>query len=282
MHGRPYPWSSRCFANFAWPDGVRMVVMLALEYEAIRGDQQIADGIRDLREASLREFEARVGVWRTLDVVERFGLTSTVFVNGATAVSYPGSVLEIAGRGHEIAAHGYEAEDLWQLQPGEEATMIDRVTGAIETATGRRPSGWLSPRARPSEHTMELLANRGYEWNSDLFDAELPYVLEVGDRTMIEIPRSFSADDIMLPHSDPGALLAAWSDDFDWLYRESEQTPSMMIVQWHPYITGRPSRAKALEAFIAHMQRHDGIWFARGSEIAAYCRQFDDGGPVAR
>jgi hypothetical protein len=87
----------------------------------------------------------------------------------------------------------------------------------------------------------------------------------------LEIPRSFTSDDIMLPFTNPRAMYEAWRDEFDFLYKESLKAPKMLLVQWHQYITGRPSRAKALEDLLEHIVGHDGIWFPRNTELAEFC-----------
>ena len=44
-----------------------------------------------------------------------------------------------------------------------------------------------------------------------------------------------------------------------------------MAIALHPYITGVPHRIGALDAALAYICRHEGVWRATGSEI---CRHF--------
>lgn len=270
--GPIYPWKTTYPAQPKWPEGVRMVIVLSCEYEVIRDVPRLPDGSRDLRGIGLHEFEGRVGIQRSLEILERAGVHGTFFVNGSTVDLLPDSVLDIHRRGHEIAAHGHVAEDLWKLGEEAERRLISEARARIAKLTGAEPAGWLSPRARQSEHTMRLLAEQAFFWNTDMFDSELPYLVEIGGRPLIELPRSFSADDIMMPHENPRAMFHAWQDEFDFLYAESARAPRMLVLTWHPYITGRPSRAKALEDVIRHIQGHQGVWFARCTELAEYCR----------
>jgi peptidoglycan/xylan/chitin deacetylase (PgdA/CDA1 family) len=55
---------------------------------------------------------------------------------------------------------------------------------------------------------------------------------------------------------------------FDDLYDESKLGPTFCPFQFHPFISSRPGRARALKEIIQYMRKHDGVWFARGSEIA--------------
>lgn len=267
------PWKRSEFPEIRWPDNARMAVVLNSEYEAIRGVPFLKKDVRDFREMSLREYEARCGIWRILGILEKFSVRGTIFVNGATAEAFPESVLQIKNSGHEIAAHGYEAESLWELSREEESALVDKVISNITRITDQPPLGWLSPKAQISEQTIPLLIERNFLWNSDFFDAELPYLIELGGRQIVEIPRSFSTDDIALPYTNPRALLEAWRDEFDYLYMESAKSPRMFMMTWHQYLTARPSRAKALEEILGHIKNHSNIWFATNTEVARWCLQ---------
>jgi hypothetical protein len=43
----------------------------------------------------------------------------------------------------------------------------------------------------------------------------------------------------------------------------------------HPFVSGRPSRAAAIERLIAHARTIDGLWIAAGDEIAAWVDGLD-------
>src|ERR1700686_4409551 len=58
---------------------------------------------------------------------------------------------------------------------------------------------------------------------------------------------------------------------FDEFHEESKLAPAYCPFQLHPYISGRPGRAKTLRSIIQHMKKADGVWFATGSEVARWC-----------
>ena len=268
-----YPWKKFHFDKHFWPGDARMAFLVNFEYEVLRTDRTRPDGSPDIREMSSREYEARNGLHRLLGVFDKFGLKSTAFVAGATADLFPDTVEELVERGHEVAAHGYSGEDIPPLGEQAEREHIARIVSAIENVTHERPVGWMCPRCQPSDFTMDILADLGFVWNSDMFDADMPYILEASGRKLLEIPRTFATDDIMMPNTDPTAMFGAWRDEFDCLYRESAETPKMMTITIHPYITGRPSRSIALERALEHIMGHDGIWFAQNGELADHCLQ---------
>ena len=60
---------------------------------------------------------------------------------------------------------------------------------------------------------------------------------------------------------------------FDTLYAEGARTPRMMSVGLHCRLAGRPGRFLAVERFIDHALRHEGVWFCRRIDIARHWRQ---------
>jgi hypothetical protein len=62
-----------------------------------------------------------------------------------------------------------------------------------------------------------------------------------------------------------------WKGMFDEFHAESKIAPTYCPFQFHPYISGRPGRAKTLRTIIAHMKEAGGVWFATGSEVARWC-----------
>jgi len=88
---------------------------------------------------------------------------------------------------------------------------------------------------------------------------------------LAELPRHPFGDGRVYTHRDsgnPNNALLIWKAFFDELYEESKSDPTFCPFQIHPYISSRPGRAKALKEMIQYMQRHAGVWFARGNEIA--------------
>jgi allantoinase len=62
-------------------------------------------------------------------------------------------------------------------------------------------------------------------------------------------------------------------DQFDTLYADSAKQPRVMGIPLHPMIVGQPLRIKYLQRALAHIKKHERVWFATGSEIiAAYQR----------
>ncbi|MBI4329984.1 MAG: polysaccharide deacetylase family protein [Chloroflexi bacterium] len=264
------PWNASDLKGLRWPGNARIAVLVNVEYEPTRPIPPLGDGVRDLRAMSTYEYEARCGIWRVLGILDKFGVPATFFVSGATAAGYQDSVREIKKRGHEVAAHGWEGgEKWWQLNEQDERKALEKVVAAITDATGEAPLGWLSPRANPSENTLKLLGEMNFVHHSDFFDAELPYVIDIGGKKIVEMARTNMTDDT--GKLDIGSLFETYRDEFDYLYAESETAPRLFMTTWHVWVTPRPPRAKAMEDLLRHIKEHTGVWFARFIDVAQLC-----------
>jgi hypothetical protein len=111
----------------------------------------------------------------------------------------------------------------------------------------------------------------GYLWNSNSFSFDLPFFWEHKGSTLVELPRQPFGDGRVYGHHDSGNAndaLVIWKGMFDDFYEESKFGPAFCPFQFHPFISSRPGRARALKEIIQYMRKHEGVWFARGSEVA--------------
>ncbi len=114
---------------------------------------------------------------RLLDLFERRDARATCFVLGWVAERHPRLVAEIRERGHDVASHGYGHELVYRI--GERAFDADlaRAEAAIEAAAGARPRGYRAPSFsvdRRSAWALDVLASRGYAYDSSIFPVRHP------------------------------------------------------------------------------------------------------------
>jgi peptidoglycan/xylan/chitin deacetylase (PgdA/CDA1 family) len=259
----------------AWPNGARLAVVLTSEYEPVYEQRTLPGGFHDYRFEHEMTYEAKAGIWRILDVLGRHRAPSTFFTNGGTAEKYPETIRAIVDGGHEVAAHSWSGSDHFSLARDAEEAVIVKTTRALEKAAGVRPTGWLTPRGQVSANTVELIVKHGYHYHGDCFDDDVPYAIDVGGKPLVEVPRSLNTDDYAQIAGPGGTsygahrnLLAMWTDEFDVLYAESAKAPRMFTVCWHQGRLGRPALSKVLDELLVHIGKRDGIWYARGEEIA--------------
>lgn len=278
--------------HVAWPNDARLALSLVINYEE-GAEQSIGDGdpdgervgeftypsmdskTRDMGIESTFEFGSRVGVWRVLDLLDAFGMKSTIYACGRAVERNLEVARAFTARGHEPAAHGYLWCDHFRMSETEERAVIARAVRAIRDSTGERPRGWYC-RYAPSVNTRRLLIEEGgFEYDCDSYADELPYWVKVGDRPHLVVPYQLDANDAKF-FRGPG-----WSggneffeylrDSVDLLLRE--RRPRMLSVGLHPRIIGRPGRAAALERFLEHVAQTPGIAVMRRVDIARWWRE---------
>ncbi len=183
---------------------------------------------------------------------------------GYTAERYPGRGARIVAAGHEIAHHGYLHEQPTALTPTRRPAPRPRAGGARRVA-GVRPVGYRAPMWEPTWRTPRLLAERGFLYDSSLMDADCPTSWRsgvTGVDSLVEIPIQWALDDweqyCFLPGISGSGLIESprkarelWTLELDAL----REAIGCFVLTNHPFLTGRPSRAAALEQVIQHALR---------------------------
>ncbi len=257
-----------------WPDEARIAVMLSFDFQGGEDVKPDRDGKMNHEEWTQAEYGPRTGIWRILRILETHKIKATFLTCGGIAERYRDAVQAIVSRGHETAGHGYHHETARDLSRPEETDVIKRTTEMIRSRAGKRPVGWRS--CTQSPNSLEILMEQGYLWNSNSFSYDLPFVWEKEGRKLVELPRQPFGDGRIYGHRDSGTpndALVIWKSLFDELYEESSAAPGFCPFQFHPYISSRPGRARALSELIRHMKSREGVWFATGSEISEWWLQ---------
>ncbi|MBA2380836.1 MAG: polysaccharide deacetylase family protein, partial [Chloroflexi bacterium] len=235
---------------------------------------------------SHQAYGARTGIARLLRVLDRRRIRGTFFIPGYSAERWPAICRAIRDAGHEIAHHGYLHETAHGASPVEEEARIVRGLASLDEVLGVRPAGHRGPNWELTFETPALLAKHGFIYDSGLMDADHPYVLATSAQpdapTLIELPGHWALDDWepynYLPGitgsgviSSPLDVLARWTLELEALVEEG----GLFMLTNHPFVSGRASRAVALETLIERAQAIDGLWIATGEEISAHVASLD-------
>lgn len=266
-------------AGFSWPAGRRAAACFTFDVDAesaILASDPSSAGRRSVM--SHQAYGPRTGVPRILRILDRAGVRATFFVPGYTAEHWPAVVRSIRDAGHEIGHHGYLHESVAALSPAAEEQVLVRGLAALDAVAGIAPTGWRAPMWESSWSSAELLARHGFHYDSSLMDSDWPYLLAAGRAgTLVELPIHWSLDDwepyVYLPDlsgsgaiASPAEVVGRWTLELDALVAAG----GLFNLTNHPFVSGRPSRAAALEGLIAHAQSIDGLWIATCDEIAGW------------
>jgi peptidoglycan/xylan/chitin deacetylase (PgdA/CDA1 family) len=264
----------------SWPPGVTAAACLTFDMDA-EAAVLTADiaSIARMTPMSHQSYGPLVGVPRILALLKRHGVTATFFIPGYSAHRYPDVVRAVAEAGHEIAHHSYFHENTIGMDEKTEAAMIDLGLRALHDVAGVRPQGYRAPMWEMNYHTPRLLAERGFRWDSSLMDSDYPYALAVDGLpdALVEVPVSWGLDDweqyAFLPGligsgviESPAKALEMWTLELDAMHRLG----AAFVLCCHPFLSGRPSRAEALERLIERMKALDGLWITTVGEVARH------------
>jgi len=276
-------WRSPMPAGFRWPDGTRAAACFTFDVDAespILFDHPESAAWLDVM--THQAYGPRTGVPRILRLLDRQMIRATFFVPGYTAERWPATIRAIRDAGHEIGHHGYLHEGARSAPDAEtEERRLLRGLEALHDATGVRPIGYRAPNWELSYRLPAILARHGFQYDSGLMDADHPYRLATGPEpdapSIVELPGHWSLDDWepynYLPGitgsgviASPIEVLARWSLELEALVQEG----GLFMLANHPFISGRASRAVALEQLIVRARAIDGLWIASAEEIAAH------------
>lgn len=266
------------------PDGARVAVWVVPNIEHFHVDKPSTSltaftsrFVPDVLNYSWRDYGARVGTFRLMDLMDRCGIKGTAALNSEACDHYPEIIEAGVQLGWEWIGHGANNSTLLAGMDAEkERAHIQGVLDRIERATGRRPTGWLSPALTETFDTPDLLAQAGVSYVADWVNDDQPYSMNVnGGRQLYSIPYSMDLNDIpaFVEHHMTGEEFAQMIiDQFDVLYEEGEHTGKVMAIGLHTFLVGQPHRSKHLERAFRHIRSRQDVWIATGSEIIEHHR----------
>lgn len=275
-----------------WPNGARVAVSLVVNYEEgseasfAAGDGRnefIGEfgvpinaqgvGVRDYCTESIFEYGSRAGVWRLARAFDEYKVPCTFFACAAALELNPAVGEYIAQAGHEACAHGWRWEAPSSLTEAEEAERIRLAVESIRATCGNRPVGWFS-RCTPSAQTRRLVvAEGGFIYDSDAYNDDLPYFVDVEGARHLIIPYTFVYNDMRFVFpgfADPMSFFTYCRMGLDLLVLEGATHPRMMSIGLHPRWAGSAARAAALRNFIEYALDTGHVWFARREDIARW------------
>ncbi len=270
-----------------WPGGAKCACCLTFDMDAdslVHIDHPL-DGHNRVSAISMLQYGPHVAVPRIVATYAELGIKQTFFIPAWCIEQYPQAVETILKGGHEIGHHGYLHEDPRARSRDEEAYWLDRSIDVIKQATGKAPRGWRAPLYNFSDHSAELLVERGFKYDASLMGDDIPYVIEASNGELIEIPSHWGMDDwpqyvqsfdldYMMPVRAARSGFEIFRQEFDTAY----QYGGLWVPVIHPFASGRLSRWHVYTEFLKDVVARGDVWFAPMEDIAAHVRQLTDAG----
>ncbi len=266
-------------------------VCLCFDFDAVSGWIHGHGATDSPVKLSRGRYGAAVAAPRILDLFDRLDVPATWFTPGHTIESFPEICGEVHDRGHDVQHHGWHHTPPAKFADREdERADFERGIETIRDLTGEKPTGYRSPSWDFSAHTLDILQELDFEWDSSLMghdfepyrvrelptaDSDEPYV--AGEETdLLEFPVSWHRDDWPSLQFTPGrsgrplpdeeAVFDGWYEQFDWMYENVED--GVFTLTMHPQVTGQPPRLRYLEAFVESVRAKQDVEFALVNDVA--------------
>ncbi|WP_083452995.1 polysaccharide deacetylase family protein [Mycolicibacterium goodii] len=269
-------------APLRWPGEARVAVYVGLNIEYFMPDRpstSIWPGTADLQPDALnygwRDYGARVGIWRTIESLDRHGIRPSVLLNSMVVEQYPQIVAAGVQRDWAWLAHGQTNSILHTgLSVDDERRVLAEIADAIAGATGHRPRGWMGPGLTETHHTPDLLAELGFQYVLDWTNDDQPYPLTVPG--LISVPYTVELNDLLIFSKGITGpeFVQMVEDQYEQLHADAATGGRVLALALHPFVIGQPFRHKYLDRALGFLADQPDVWLTTSDDIAAhYCAQ---------
>jgi peptidoglycan/xylan/chitin deacetylase (PgdA/CDA1 family) len=264
-----------------WPNGARCAVAFTFDMDADSILHLSHHSTADTRVAAMSalRYGPEIAIPRICGIYKKFNMHQTFFLPAWCIENYPRAVETILDGGHEIGHHHYLHEHANEMSASEERYWFHRSLDVIVETTGQKPKGYRAATYKFSRHTLDILVDAGLDYDASLFGDDIPYILQNDRGSIVELPSHYGLDDwphyqfsrdfeTMMPIKSTQQALQVFKEEFDaaWTYG------GLWVAVWHPFLSGRLSRAVAISNLIEHMHKTGDVWFATLGEIAEHIR----------
>ncbi len=274
-------WPYRDRPKIVWPGGKRLAFWVAPNIEFYELDPPVNPSRKawprpapDVVGYSYRDYGNRVGHWRMMEVMDRYGLRGSISLSVALIDHHPEIIEACVERNWEFFSHGiYNTRYCYGMDEAQERAIIEDSIASVKAATGQTIAGWLAPALTHTERTMDLLAEYGLKYTCDLFHDDQPTPVRTAAGRFCSVPYSLEMNDSIafnVQNMSPRRYVEILRAGFDRLYAEGEESGTVMCIPLHAFLIGQPYRLEPFEEALSYITGHDGVWLATGREIAEH------------
>lgn len=273
--------------KITWPNGARLAFWVAPNIEFYELDPPKGPvpvwprPAPDILHYAQRDYGNRAGVWRMMEVMERFGVRGSVSLNAAVCDHIPDIIDACTRLGWELFSHGiYNTRLIYGMDEDQVRAVIRDSIETIRTCSGQQVRGWLAPALSSTETFLDLLPEFGIQYAIDMVQDDQPVPLKVRDGRLISVPYSTEINDVRILNYrgyPPERYVAMMKAAFDQLYQEGEESGTVLCMPLHPFVIGHPHRIGALAEVLRYVTSHNHVWLATAREISDwyYANHYD-------
>jgi len=278
-------WPYRERPKIAWPGGKKLAFWIAPNIEFYEFDPptnpQRPGWPKPKPEVvgySQRDWGNRVGHWRLMELMDRYGMRGSISLSTALIDHHPEIIEACVQRKWEFFSHGiYNTRYSYGMDEAQERAVLEDSIRSVEKATGQRIRGYLAPALTHTERTLDLIAEHDFWYTCDLFQDDQPQPVKTKSGKLVSMPYSLEVNDVITY----GALaMTPWrytdvlKRHFDRLLKEGGRSGTVMCIPLHAYLVAQPHRIRAFEEALKHVAAHaNEVWITTAVEIAGFYRE---------
>lgn len=278
-------WPYRDRPKIVWPGGKKLAFWIAPNIEFYEFDPPKNPKrpgwprpAPDVVGYSQRDWGNRIGHWRLMELMDKYGLRGSVSLNVAMCDHHPEIIEACAARNWEFFSHGvYNTRYSYEMDEAQERAVIEDSIRTVEQATGQRIRGYLAPALTHTPRTMDLIAEYDFWYTCDLFQDDQPQPIKTRGGKLVSMPYSLEVNDVITYGAmamTPSRYADVLKRHFDQLLEEGERSGTVMCIPLHAYLVSQPHRVGPFEEALKHIASHgDDVWFATAAEIAGHYRE---------
>ena len=116
----------------------------------------------------MRDYGNRVGIWRLMEVLTRYGIRASAALNSEVCDHHPEIIEEGGKLGWEWIGHNQTNPlQLTEMDPAAERAAIRTTIDRIEAASATRPLDWLGAGLAETWNTLDYLPEAGIRYVCD-------------------------------------------------------------------------------------------------------------------
>ena len=265
-----------------WPNDARVALWICPnvmhheylpDYDGLSSPWPRTAYFPDVQQYSYRDYGNRVGFWRMLEVMDKYGIKCGVALNVAVLEHFPEIGEAMVQRDWDFASHGiYNTRFLNTYSEEQEREFYRDNIETLKRHTGKTLKGMLGPNATGSERSPDLMAEAGLIYHADWAHDDQPVPIKVKSGKLISMPYSIELNDVLVfrNHNEGDYFARICKAQFDQLYKEGAESGRVMCIALHPQAIGQPHKVKYLDETLGYIMSHDGVWQTTADEIAEY------------